>query len=292
MWQMETGSRRAVTEQRLTAAEGLPALEALPAWLARLRRWCSLLLVLAAGCIVLSAWLAQDIGLLAYPAALWLSSSAAFMALLAIALGCLVDRVLVQWLRSLMSSTQAERRRAEALRAWQLEMSSSLQQASHPADLAQRLLSGLARCLPLQQGLCCYWDEQEQVLCAAARYGGEGTDANAVLQQPLLAPLLLQAAHSRREIVIEQPGADYLRISSGLGDAEPAQLLVLPLEHQGRLLGVLELASLQPMADAARGRLSDVMPVFALCLGILKPDCFGAIQPQPAAAAGSGEVLP
>ena len=40
-------------------------------------------------------------------------------------------------------------------------------------ELAQSLLSGLARCMSLQQALCCFWDEGSQSLTAAARYGGE-----------------------------------------------------------------------------------------------------------------------
>ncbi len=82
-----------MTEQRSTAAQALPLLEALPAWLARLRRWCSLLLLLAACCMVLVAWVAQDMGLLARPAAAWLGGAVAGMALLAILLDLLIDRL-------------------------------------------------------------------------------------------------------------------------------------------------------------------------------------------------------
>lgn len=281
-----------MTEQRSTAAQALPLLEALPAWLARLRRWCSLLLLLAACCMVLVAWVAQDMGLLARPAAAWLGGAVAGMALLAILLDLLIDRLHGRQLGRLLASIRAGQHSAETLRAWQLEMSGSLQQATHPAELAQRLLSGLARCLPLQQGLFCYWNERDQTLQAAARYGGDGADAAAVQQQPQLAPLLLQAAQSRREIVIDQPGGDYLRISSGLGDAEPAQLLVFPLEYRGRLLGVLELAALQPMASALRRLLPELMPVFALCLGILRPaGCQAIGLASSAAAVSAGEGL-
>ena len=145
----------------------------------------------------------------------------------------------------------------------------------------------------MQQGLCCYWDEGRQVLGAAARYGGDGADADDVLlRQPLLAPLLLEAVRSRREIIISRPGATFLRISSGLGDAEPTELCVLPLEHGGRMFALLELAALEPVSDAARSMLAEVVPVFAMCLEILSLAERGDSVRAPVAAVASSHEAP
>lgn len=166
-----------------------------------------------------------------------------------------------------LRSAEAESRR----RACLVELSTLLQQARSPAELARLLLSGLAHRLPVHQGLCCYWDEGTQSLQAAARYGADGADeAQVLLRQPELAPLLLQVARSRRPVTLVRPGARYLRISSGLGDAEPAELLIHPIEHRGRLLGLLELASLQPFGDEASRLLQEIAPVLAICLDSLQ----------------------
>lgn len=166
-----------------------------------------------------------------------------------------------------LHSAEAESRR----RACLAELSALLEQARNPAELARQLLSGLARSLPVHQGLCCYWDEGSQSLQAAARYGADGADeAQVLVRQPELAPLLLEVARSRRAITLERPGARYLRISSGLGDAEPAELLIHPIEHRGRLLGLLELASLQPFGDEADRLLQQIAPVLAICLDSLQ----------------------
>ncbi|MGZ9097627.1 MAG: HAMP domain-containing protein, partial [Micavibrio sp.] len=52
-----------------------------------------------------------------------------------------------------------------------------------------------------------------------------------------------QCALEKRKIVIDDLPENYLRISSGLGEASPRSVLVLPLLFEGKVKGVLELAS-------------------------------------------------
>lgn len=252
------------------------------------RRWlaCGLVL-LAASVITVAAGVALAMGWLTVTAAVLLASCAVGMAALSMLLYGRAERQLRHEFTVLLQAAQASERQAQARRAMLCRMADSLQQAGTPNELAQRLLSGLAPALTVHQGLCCYWDEERQQLRAAARYGGEGADAgDALAGQTLLAPLLLEAARSRREIVIASPGASYLRVNSGLGDAEPAELLVLPLEYRGRLLALLELAALQPVGDAARVLLQEILPVFALCLAVLKRA--DGEHDRPAQAGGDG----
>ena len=64
-------------------------------------------------------------------------------------------------------------------------------------------------------------------------------------------------------------------------DAEPAELLIHPIEHRGRLFGVLELASLQPLGDAAGLLIQEIAPVFAMCLDILQRAERAGLRLQP-----------
>ena len=229
----------------------------------------SLLLLAVAG-----GYAAQAMNLLPPGSALWLALCSAAMLLL-FGLLCLLLRLTIgREVLAALSAAEAGLRHADAesrRRACLVELTARLQQAQSPAELARQLLSGLAHSLPVQQGLCCYWDEGSQSLHAAARYGADGAnEAQVLVRQPELGPLLLEVARSRRAITLTQPGARYLRISSGLGDAEPAELLIHPIEHRGRLFGLLELASLQPLGGAAGLLIQEIVPVFAMCLDILQ----------------------
>ena len=52
-------------------------------------------------------------------------------------------------------------------------------------------------------------------------------------------------ALEKKTIHLNDIPEDYIEITSGLGDAPPTNLLILPVMHEGILIGVLELASLK-----------------------------------------------
>lgn len=280
MW-MDDGGRRLMMEGRGVSDPGLPSLAAAPVRLPVLRRsldrlngrlaWFYLLVALLAAA---GFHAAESERLLPPGSARMLSWSVAAMALLSVLLLLLSGLTIRRKIMAALEAAEASQRQA-AVQAQQRArfsaLSASLQQAQSPEELARQLLSGLAPVLPAQQGLCCFWDEGRQSLAAVARYGAEGASPAAVLEcQPRIGPMLLEAARLRRAIVIAKPGPGYLRIASGLGDAEPAELRIQPIEHRGRLFAVLELASLQPLDEAARALLDEIAPVFAMCLDILQ----------------------
>ncbi|MFZ2491374.1 MAG: HAMP domain-containing protein, partial [Thermoanaerobaculia bacterium] len=55
--------------------------------------------------------------------------------------------------------------------------------------------------------------------------------------------LVGQAAFEKQRILITNAPADYIQINSGLGEARPLQLIVLPIVFEGQVLAVMELAS-------------------------------------------------
>ena len=61
--------------------------------------------------------------------------------------------------------------------------------------------------------------------------------------------LVGQAAAEGKRIHLTTVPAGYVQISSSLGAAPPAEIVVLPVLFEGRVLGVIELASFSPFAD-------------------------------------------
>jgi len=70
--------------------------------------------------------------------------------------------------------------------------------------------------------------------------------------------LIGQAARTRRPILVDRTPPDYLRIASGLGEAAPVNLVVLPLMYEDRTLGVIELASFGRFSQKQRDLLDQL----------------------------------
>lgn len=188
----------------------------------------------------------------------------------------------IQWgLRSVSLSILAlldevERSRQQADRGLQLRRDvasilARLQQARQPAELAQILLSALAERLRAHQSLCCLWDEKQSQLVTAARYGGEGDSVEEVMtRRPHLGNLIGECARQREVLVLREPGPDYVKVNSGLGEMAPAAIVLYPIQHGGRLFAVLELATVEPFDDDGLELLRELEPVFAMNLDILQ----------------------
>ncbi|WP_425588445.1 HAMP domain-containing protein, partial [Streptomyces tremellae] len=74
--------------------------------------------------------------------------------------------------------------------------------------------------------------------------------------------LIGTAAQERRTIQMNVPPG-YLKISSGLGEAAPAHVIVLPVLFDGKVLGVIELASFQPFTQIQRDFLKQIAEMIA-----------------------------
>ena len=75
---------------------------------------------------------------------------------------------------------------------------------------------------------------------------GLRADKTARTQYLLGQSLIGQVAKSKRSIVVADLPEGYVMISSGLGEAPPANLAVLPILFEDQVLGVIELASFTP----------------------------------------------
>ena len=75
--------------------------------------------------------------------------------------------------------------------------------------------------------------------------------------------LIGTAAEEKRTVLVDNAPSGYLKISSGLGEAPPAQVIVLPVLFEGKVLGVIELASFTPFTQIQRDFLNQIAEMIA-----------------------------
>jgi signal transduction histidine kinase/CheY-like chemotaxis protein len=112
------------------------------------------------------------------------------------------------------------------------------------AVVAELIMDELAPLVGAQHGTF-YLSEQadgDTQLRLIAGYGLRA-DKAAPSQYRLGQSLIGQVARSKRSIIIGNLPEGYVKISSGLGEAPPANLAVLPILFEDQVLGVIELAS-------------------------------------------------
>ncbi|MBY0453260.1 MAG: PAS domain S-box protein [Burkholderiaceae bacterium] len=149
------------------------------------------------------------------------------------------------------------------------QVASALQSVTGFAELSQTLFSKVAPLLRLGHGVFYIHEEEMQRLRLLGSYACQQDKA----LNPYFAMgqgLVGQCAVERIPIVLANPPADYMRIGSGLGESTPSTITVLPIVRNGRLLGVLELATLQDFGTKEQALLDDLMPILAMNLEILE----------------------
>ncbi|MEV5609690.1 HAMP domain-containing protein [Streptomyces sp. NPDC052225] len=75
--------------------------------------------------------------------------------------------------------------------------------------------------------------------------------------------LIGTAAQEKRTILVDNAPSGYLKIASGLGEAPPAQVIVIPVLFEGTVLGVIELASFTPFTQIQKDFLGQIAEMIA-----------------------------
>jgi HAMP domain-containing protein/signal transduction histidine kinase/CheY-like chemotaxis protein len=113
-------------------------------------------------------------------------------------------------------------------------------------------------------------EEEDPDLRLVASYG---VSKGAAEQPPRFAlgeGLIGQAAVEAKPIIIEDVPQDYVKISSGLGEATPRNIIVLPVVFEEQVLGVIELASLQTISEINRAFLEQITETIGVVLSTIR----------------------
>jgi HAMP domain-containing protein/CheY-like chemotaxis protein/signal transduction histidine kinase len=82
--------------------------------------------------------------------------------------------------------------------------------------------------------------------------------------------LVGQCAYEQERILVTDVPPDYIHISSGLGGAKPQNIVVLPVIFEGKVKGVIELASLNAFKAVHLNLLDQLSETFAIVLNTIE----------------------
>ncbi|HVZ72935.1 MAG TPA: response regulator [Polyangia bacterium] len=116
-----------------------------------------------------------------------------------------------------------------------------------PADLAARALRFLTRYLELPAGALYGIEHAGELVLLAAHGAGEPSGGAGAPRFRRGEGLVGQAALREDVTLVTDVPPGYFRVRSGLGQAEPCVIALLPLLHLGQVSGVLELASFRQL---------------------------------------------
>jgi HAMP domain-containing protein/signal transduction histidine kinase/CheY-like chemotaxis protein len=113
-------------------------------------------------------------------------------------------------------------------------------------------------------------DHPELRLVASYGYTPDADAPPARDQFALGQGLVGQAAVEAKPIVIEDVPEDYIKVASGLGDAPPRNIIVLPVVFEDQVLGVIELASLARISEVNRAFLEQITETIGVVLSTIR----------------------
>ncbi|SHL21202.1 response regulator [Phytopseudomonas punonensis] len=94
-----------------------------------------------------------------------------------------------------------------------------------------------------------YVREEHGNLRRVATYGFSREHENAEQSFYSAEGMVGRVAHDRRLLILDNLPADYLKVSSGLGEGKPLVVAVLPVSNDGDVNGVVELGFLRPLSE-------------------------------------------
>ncbi len=113
-------------------------------------------------------------------------------------------------------------------------------------------------------------DEGAHELLLAASYGYTPRRSEMRSRFVIGEGLVGQAALDRKTIAISDAPPGYIKVGSGLGEATPADILVMPVLFEDQVLGVIELASIRPFSEVHRDFLARIGETIGVVLNTIR----------------------
>ncbi len=112
-------------------------------------------------------------------------------------------------------------------------------------------------------------EDDEPVLQLIASYGYK-TRKKVSNRFKLGESLVGQAALEKQSILITEPPADYIKVTSALGEATPKNIIVMPVLFEDQVMAVIELASFQPFGEVQRAFLDQLGETIGIVINTIQ----------------------
>ncbi len=153
------------------------------------------------------------------------------------------------------------------------KFSRMLQSQRNPETLARTILKELALLLNAQQGVFYFLDSEDDqpVLKPIGTYAHQQQQEISQKIRPGEG-LVGQCALEKQKIILTDIPSDYIRISSGLGEAKPRNIVILPVIFENNAIAVIELASFQQFSELHHTFLEQVSEIIGIALNAIAAD--------------------
>jgi signal transduction histidine kinase/HAMP domain-containing protein len=138
-------------------------------------------------------------------------------------------------------------------------ISSLMQGQRDPLAVAQLIMAELTPVVNAQHGAFYLLEGDRLRMLAGYGRAALTPDGESEISFRLGDGLVGQVAAQRKQILLSKVPAGYLRIGSGLGSADPASLIVLPVLFENQVLAVIEIASFQQFTEIQLAFLNQIM---------------------------------
>ncbi len=169
-----------------------------------------------------------------------------------------------------LKDTTAQNKDQDWLKTNLARFSSMMQGQRNLTAVAQLIMSELTPIVDAQHGafFVAHPTENDTELTLIASYAfNERKNLSSTYK--LKESLVGQCAFEKKRILITKPPEDYISITSGLGEAIPQNILLLPVVFEGGLKAVIELASFQPFSVNYLNFLDQLMDSVGVILNMI-----------------------
>ncbi len=169
-----------------------------------------------------------------------------------------------------LKDTTAQNKDHDWLKTNLARFSSMMQGQRNLTAVAQLIMSELTPIVDAQHGafFVAQSADNDTLLTLIASYAfNERKNLSSTYR--LKESLVGQCAFEKKRILITKPPQDYISITSGLGEATPQNILLLPVVFEGELKAVIELASFQPFSVNYLNFLDQLMDSVGVILNMI-----------------------